>query len=159
MEKRLYRSRSDRMISGVCGGLANYFDIDPVIIRIVFVVLVFGGGAGILAYLIMVLVIPLEESSVTEPKEVVKENVAEMKEAANELASEVRSSLKREPEKREEVDRGRHGRSVLGIILVVIGIIFLVANFNPFWWFNWDNLWPLILIVIGLVIIIGLRRR
>lgn len=59
MAKRLYRSRNDRMIGGVCGGLAEYFDIDPTIVRLGFVALFFIGGA-ILAYIIAWLVIPKE---------------------------------------------------------------------------------------------------
>jgi len=58
--KRLYRSRSDRKIAGVCGGLANYFGWDPVIPRIIFVALVLGAGSGLLAYVICWIVIPLE---------------------------------------------------------------------------------------------------
>jgi phage shock protein C len=58
--KRLYRSRTDRKISGVCGGLAQYFGIDPVIPRIVWVVLILCAGFGLLAYLIAWIVIPLE---------------------------------------------------------------------------------------------------
>lgn len=48
------------MIAGVCGGLANYFDIDPTIIRILFVVIAFAGGASLLAYLIMWVIVPVE---------------------------------------------------------------------------------------------------
>jgi len=48
------------MVAGVCGGLANYFDIDPTIIRILFVVIAFAGGASLLAYLIMWVIVPLE---------------------------------------------------------------------------------------------------
>ncbi|MNM66156.1 Phage shock protein C [compost metagenome] len=58
MNKKLYRSDTDKMISGVCGGLAEYFDIDATLIRIGWVVLVFMLGTGILAYLICALIIP-----------------------------------------------------------------------------------------------------
>lgn len=58
--KRLYRSRTDRKIGGVCGGIAQYFNIDPTFIRIVWVVLILGAGVGLLAYLICWIVIPLE---------------------------------------------------------------------------------------------------
>ena len=51
--KKLYRSETDRKLAGVCGGLGEYFDIDPVIFRIIFVVLLFMGGFGFLLYLIM----------------------------------------------------------------------------------------------------------
>lgn len=59
MEKRLYRSRDDKMIAGVCGGIAEYFGIDPVIVRVILVVITLMGGAGVLAYLIMWAVVPL----------------------------------------------------------------------------------------------------
>lgn len=56
--KKLYRSNKDKKLAGVCGGLGEYFQIDPVIIRLIFVLIAFGGGAGLLIYLIMALVIP-----------------------------------------------------------------------------------------------------
>lgn len=56
--KKLYRSNTDRKLCGVCGGLAEYFDIDPTIIRLIFVFLTLFGGGGLLIYLICALVIP-----------------------------------------------------------------------------------------------------
>jgi phage shock protein C len=61
--KRLYRSRTDRKIAGVCGGVAHYFNIDPTFIRIIWLVLVLGAGTGLLAYLICWLVIPNEPAT------------------------------------------------------------------------------------------------
>ncbi len=58
MTKRLYRSRSDRQLAGVCGGLADYFGIDPTIVRILFVLLALAGGPGLIFYIILALVIP-----------------------------------------------------------------------------------------------------
>ena len=60
--RRLYKSRTDRMLGGVCGGLAEYFGIDPVIVRVIAVALVFAGGAGLLLYLAAWLLIPEEGS-------------------------------------------------------------------------------------------------
>ncbi|RMD87867.1 MAG: PspC domain-containing protein [Calditrichaeota bacterium] len=62
MQKKLTRSTKDRMIGGVCGGLANYFNIDPSIVRILWVLLTLTGPIfmGILAYIIMLIVIPEE---------------------------------------------------------------------------------------------------
>src|SRR5437764_3794153 len=57
---RLYRSRSQKMIAGVSGGLGEYFDVDPVLIRLLFVVTAFISGAGILAYIILWIIVPLE---------------------------------------------------------------------------------------------------
>ena len=58
MNKRLYRLSSDKKIAGVCSGLAQYFDIDPTIVRLVWVVALFCGGGGLIAYLIAMIVIP-----------------------------------------------------------------------------------------------------
>ncbi len=60
MAKKLYRSRTDRKIWGVCGGLAKYFDIDPTIVRIIAILTLFIGTLGIWAYIIMALVVPEE---------------------------------------------------------------------------------------------------
>lgn len=59
--KKLYRSRTDKMVAGVCGGLGKYLGIDPTLIRLIFALLVFFGvGSGILIYLVLMIVVPLE---------------------------------------------------------------------------------------------------
>jgi phage shock protein C len=58
--RKLYRSRSNRMLAGVCGGLAEYFNSDPTLIRVLFVVLTVFGGAGPLIYLAMWIIVPSE---------------------------------------------------------------------------------------------------
>lgn len=60
MEKKLYRSRTDKKICGVCGGLAKYMDMDVSILRIITLILILFAGGGLLAYLICALVIPQE---------------------------------------------------------------------------------------------------
>jgi phage shock protein PspC (stress-responsive transcriptional regulator) len=56
--KRIYRSRTDRVIGGVCSGIGNYFGMDPVLIRVLWAVAFFVGGAGLLAYIIAWIIIP-----------------------------------------------------------------------------------------------------
>lgn len=58
MEKRLQRSRTDRSVAGVAGGLAEYFEVDPTLVRILFVVFTLVGGPGLLLYIIMWIVMP-----------------------------------------------------------------------------------------------------
>jgi len=58
MVKRLYRITKDKVIAGVCGGIAEYFNIDPVIVRLLWVIAILAGGVGILAYLIAWIIIP-----------------------------------------------------------------------------------------------------
>jgi phage shock protein C len=62
--KRLHRSRTDRVIAGVCGGLADYFGVDPILVRVLWVVAVLSFGAGLLAYVLLWLFVPQE--SVTD---------------------------------------------------------------------------------------------
>lgn len=56
--KRLYRSTEDRMFAGVCGGIADYLEVDPTLVRLVFVALTFLGGPGILIYIVLMLIVP-----------------------------------------------------------------------------------------------------
>lgn len=128
MTKRLYRSRKDVMIAGVCGGMAEYFDIDPVIVRLLTVLLVFAGGAAILIYLLGWLIIPKAPEG--------HESVVTTEEAPGSETSE---------------NKGDRGRLLAGVILLILGFIFLASNFVP--WFNFGKLWPLLLIVLGVVIL------
>ncbi|VVB62490.1 PspC domain protein [uncultured archaeon] len=60
MAKKLYRSRKNRVIAGICGGLAEYFDIDPIIVRLITLILVLSFGAGLIVYIIAWIVVPEE---------------------------------------------------------------------------------------------------
>ncbi|MCC6614629.1 MAG: PspC domain-containing protein [Anaerolineae bacterium] len=68
MKKRLVRSKTDRQISGVCSGLAQYFDLDPTVVRLIFVVATLLGGPGLVIYIVLAIVMPEEgsESAVVE---------------------------------------------------------------------------------------------
>lgn len=65
--KKLYRSRDERMIAGVAGGIAEYFNVDPTIIRLLFVITAMAGGPGLLAYIILAIIIPEEPTGYTPP--------------------------------------------------------------------------------------------
>lgn len=58
MEKKLYKSASNRVFAGVCGGIGEYFDIDPVLIRLLWVFAIFWMGGGILAYILAMIIVP-----------------------------------------------------------------------------------------------------
>lgn len=62
MVKRIYRSSTDKMVGGVCGGLGEYFEIDPTIIRIIWLVCVFVAGGGLFAYLLALIIIPSDRN-------------------------------------------------------------------------------------------------
>ena len=58
MSKRLYKTEENKMVSGVCGGVAEYFSIDPSLVRIGWVLISFAGGAGLIAYIIAAIILP-----------------------------------------------------------------------------------------------------
>lgn len=134
--KKLYRSRDNKMLFGVCGGLGEYFDIDPIIIRLFFIALTFAGGAGVVLYIIAAIIIP-EEPSKKNNKTISEEN--ESKES-----------------KEIKIKRRTSSELVFGLLFVFLGIGFLMQNF--FDWFNFRNFWPFILIILGLAILINPRK-
>jgi phage shock protein C len=66
-EKKLMRSTTDRMVAGVCGGLAEYFDIDATLVRVLFVIVTLFGGSGILIYLVLWIVMPEQPATGVPP--------------------------------------------------------------------------------------------
>lgn len=64
MRKRLYKSNSDKMVAGVCGGIAAYFEIDPTLVRLIWVLFCVAGGSGLLAYIIAAIIIPQDPGTV-----------------------------------------------------------------------------------------------
>ena len=60
MKKRLYKSSTDKKVYGVCGGIANYFDVDPTVIRLIWVIFTLVGGSGLIAYIIAAIIMPDE---------------------------------------------------------------------------------------------------
>lgn len=60
MKKRLYKSSTDKKVCGVCGGIANYFDVDPTVIRLIWVIFTLAGGSGLIVYIIAAIIMPDE---------------------------------------------------------------------------------------------------
>jgi phage shock protein C len=155
MQRRLYRSRTDRMIAGVCGGLGEYLSIDPMFIRLFFVLLTLGQGAGVLIYLIMWFVLPVEDSPAAQEESTIQipENSQEFAERAKAMGSEFRQSM---------VGPNSQGRMVIGFVFIALGLLFLLQNLDISWlqWLRFNILWPFLLIVGGLVLLVrGVRRE
>ena len=161
MENKLYRSRKDRMLFGVCGGLGKFFGIDSTIIRIIFILLAFT-GFGILAYIVIAIVAPLEESQKTTPQSIVEENVKEIKETATKLGSDIHDTFAgKEKESKEDVAQEQlRSRNALGIIIIVIGVICLLGALNLIRWINWwGTIGAVVLIGLGILLLAGIRSR
>ena len=83
--RRLHRSDDQRMLLGVCGGLSEYFDIDPTIIRIVFALAALFGGGGVLVYVVLALIMPSAESLDSHPRVAARSTVDEAVEETKRL--------------------------------------------------------------------------
>jgi len=93
MTKRLTRSSNDKMIAGVCGGLASYFEIDPTLVRLGFVALLLLGGSPVLAYLVLWLLMPLDEHINDTPQQTLSSNIKEMTNKAREVTGQVKQQV------------------------------------------------------------------
>ena len=161
MENKLYRSRKDRMILGVCGGLGKFFGIDSTIIRIIFVLLAFT-GFGILAYIVIAIIAPLEESKQNTPQGIIGENATEIKETASKLGNDIRDTFAGKGKETEEEAAKEQTRrnNALGIVIIVIGIICLLGVFHLFSWINWwGGIGAVALIGLGVLLIVGAGRK
>jgi len=164
MDDRLYRSRHERMISGVAGGLAERLDVDPSIVRVIWVLLVLPTGfLALLAYVVMAIVVPEEPPVGASLAETAAATPA-AGEAAGEAPtapawSDARAQRRAEREARRAARRaeGGNGAVVLGGILVVVGALFLARQFLPE--LDFDLLWPVALMVIGVALVLGSVRR
>jgi phage shock protein C len=146
--KRLYKSRKNKVIDGVCGGIAEYLDVDPVLIRLIAVVFVFTGGASVIAYIIGMIIIPYEPWSEVRSNE----------------SGQGPDAVPAPPKLKES--HSHTGSLIFGIIMIAFGIHFLLNRipfFSVYYWKFWDLgwhfFWPSLLILVGLLIILrGVRR-
>ena len=136
----LYRSSKDNMIGGVAGGIASYAHIDPVVVRLIFVLLAIFGG-GILIYAIMWIVLPLDNSTVNNDFK--SENMEENTKKENGQKSQFQDN----PRFKKKDD----GSLIAGLILISLGVMFLVIRYFPR--IDFGDLWPVLLIVAGVVLL------
>jgi phage shock protein PspC (stress-responsive transcriptional regulator) len=146
MENKLYRSRSDRMIAGVCGGLGQYLQVDPVWIRLLFVLLLFASGFGFWAYLILWIIIPEEGRVTTATGDTVQANVQDIAGRARDFGRDVQRGLGRSADGQPD---STTGAIIVGGAFILIGVVMLFNRLGLFWWLNSGILWPLLLILLG----------
>lgn len=145
------RSATDRVIAGVCSGLATYLKLDPVLVRLIFVLLAIFGGGGVLAYIILWIVLPDESYYVG-----MDASAMGGQSAANETADKMKSDMPADEQEANTITpepkpQNYNAQFVGGIILIAIGSLFLVASFIPR--INFGDLWPVLLIVAGVAIL------
>jgi phage shock protein C len=149
--RKLYRSSSDRIISGVCGGLAEHFEIDPTLVRVIFIVLALMSGVGVIIYLALALLVASEGKEEKSPKDTIKEGAEEIGQKAKEVATEVGAGVKKVASRAKAP-----GTFLLGLVLVLIGIWFLLQNLGFQWpaWMDFHVIWPVLLILLGLFLFV-----
>lgn len=135
MNKKLNRSRKNSVISGVCGGLGEYFDVDPILFRFAFVALLLAGGGGFFIYLIFLVVIPKAPF--------------EFDRNANNTTQSADTGFN----SFQQADLGANetddtSRTIFGLILISSGALLLLNNLVKA--FNIEKLWPAILVIMGL---------
>lgn len=127
--RRFYRSRRDRVLAGVAGGLGQYFGVDPVLFRLIFVAVTFANGFGLLAYIILALVVPNRPEGEAEP----------------------------EPVGGPAFNTTR-GQEIAGIALIGFGLVLLASTIGVFSIVRWDLVWPVVLIAFGAFLMINRSR-
>ncbi len=130
MPKRLYRSYSSRMLGGVCGGMGEYFDVDPTVVRVIAVILgLASAGWAVIAYIIGWIIIP------------------------EELPGEVKAKKSSEPNNQPKASHtsATWTRYFPGLALIFFGALILVRE--HWFWIDFHEVWPVMLIGIGLALI------
>jgi phage shock protein PspC (stress-responsive transcriptional regulator) len=149
--KTLYRSCDNKILGGVGAGLAEYFEIDPTLVRLV-IALSFVAGFGFLAYLLAWVIIPLD------PKcEGGKTGAEEIKEHAEKVASEFKKAVEDDKKSNDYKPSSDNLRFWLGLILIFFATSLILQNL--FGYSLWHNFWPIILVAIGIALITGSMER
>ena len=154
MRERLYRSRSDRMLLGVAGGLADWFDLDPSLVRLVWALLVIAGGIGIPLYIVAAIVIPEEPLGASTGSAATASPAGSPAPAAADDDWATRRAARRAGGA-ERLGNGS-GAILFGLVLITLGAWFLLSRFLKV---DSDILVPGLLIVLGGVLVVGALAR
>ena len=179
MSDRLYRSRNDRMLAGVAGGLAEMWDADPSLVRIVWALLaVLTGGIALVVYIVMAIVVPEEDDAFNTPyipgaapfaspppSATPGEGVPPPPDASADSAAgwvppvDTRSARAQARDARRAARRAYRaqrgpgiGPILIGSLLVLLGVYFLVREYVPA--IDWNWFWPLVLVALGVFVLI-----
>lgn len=170
MAKKLYRSRDDRMIAGVCGGLAEYFNVDSSLVRLAVLFIFLFQGVGLIAYIIAWLVMSEEpvkneyrmpdDYYIEEKKNEEKADQNQQQSSASEEKMNEEYEARKEKEKEyyqqyqdQNSESSNNRRKLFAVIMILIGSIFLVDIWIPDLY--WEKYWPLILIAAGVLMLKG----
>ncbi|MFH0977981.1 MAG: PspC domain-containing protein [Candidatus Woesearchaeota archaeon] len=140
-QKRMFRSRQDKIIAGVCGGIAEFYDADPVWIRLATVLLTLAWGTGLIIYIVLWIVMPLNP---------------DQKPSVDTMAERTAKKLAKKAQSVHDKKESHTGHFVIGFVIILIGALFLLKNM--FHWFSFNFIWPALLILLG-IYLIGRRKK
>lgn len=141
--KKLERNPMNKVVGGVCSGLADYFNLDVALVRVAFVIAALFASFGFWLYIILWIVLPENKLDIN------------FQTSSN---NETRQTSGDTQQSKEVDNRSKKSASLFaGILIILIGLIFLINNFIPISWV-W-KLWPLILVVIGVVMIVNASKK
>lgn len=149
MREGISRSRQNKIFGGVAAGLGEYLTIDPIVVRVLFVVSVLFSGIGILLYLIMWIVIPEDKF--------VFENVSNDSSQNNESKSTDTNTSSENINFTFHQEKKKNGKVIFGIILIIVGMFFLGVEIFSF--LNFDDLFPVIIIGLGILLLWKSKKR
>ena len=144
MEKKLYRSRRFRVFGGVAGGLGTYFGLDPILVRVIFVLVALLHGLGILGYIILWIVIPEEPFELAYPIN----NDAPKTETPKTEGAET---------PHVETKKNATGSLIFGSVLIVLGLLFLIDRFFPR--FSFEDVFPIVIVLIGGALVLNSLKK
>lgn len=131
MEKKLYKSRTDKMLAGVCGGIAEYFSVDPVIVRLIVVVFTLAGGAGLIGYIIGAIIIPASPMEINE--------------------DEVTDGSRDPVEKKMAPSPRGSGMRIFGVILLALAALLALRQFA---WIPGELIIIVVFVILGVYLIL-----
>jgi phage shock protein C len=146
MSTQLSRSRTDAMIAGVCGGLASALAIDAVLVRLFFVLLTLSGGAGVLLYLLLWIIMPIAGEGTFGSEATARTGVREIAHHARTIAGQP-----------DAFTPPRANTALLvGGVLVVVGLTSLLRQLGVPWlgWMHLGTLWPLLIVLAGIALLV-----
>jgi phage shock protein PspC (stress-responsive transcriptional regulator) len=144
MEKKLQRDPQNKVIGGVCAGLANYFGIDASLVRLLFAIAFFVFSSGLWIYLLLWIVMPVAQGGKAEA------NYYASPDGTVEASSEETTDVVKEPIQNK-------GSLIAGLILIGIGAFGLLHQYIPE--INWSTIWPICLILFGIFLIVPKNRK
>lgn len=160
MQRRLERSTTNRVFSGVCGGLADYLAVDATLVRVFFVIATFVTAfLFLLVYIVLLILMPLpgQRPPIDEFWPSARTGDAPPAPASAAVEGEEGRTVPPPPPplSPEEAERRRN---TFGWVLVALGFVFLIGSLGGFAWFEWRYLWPLVLVALGVLLLVQRSR-